>query len=124
MSVNKIILVGRLGADPESRYAPTGMQIANFSLATNEKRKNEKHTEWFKIIAFDKLASTVVALLKKGSLTYVEGRVQSRKYTDKAGIERTITEVIANGIQILEPREQENQEPLQESQDLDDGLPF
>jgi len=93
--VNKAILVGHLGRDPEMRYTPAGLAIANFSLATSEKVKDETRTEWHRIVAFDKLATICGDYLRKGKQIYIEGRIQTRKWTDKEGVERYTTEIVA-----------------------------
>ena len=103
-SINKVILLGRLGADPEIRVSQDGNKIARFSIATSEswkdKNTNEKKdkTEWHKIVIFSPgLADVVEKYLKKGALVYVEGQIRYRKYTDQAGIEKFITEVALQG---------------------------
>ncbi len=106
MSVNKVILVGRLGADPEARASQSGIQVANLSLATNhvsydkDGGKNES-TEWHRVVFFGRQAEVCEQYLRKGSQVYVEGRIQTRKYTDKDGIERYLTEVIGERLQML-----------------------
>ncbi|HUW27317.1 MAG TPA: single-stranded DNA-binding protein [Sulfuriferula sp.] len=105
-SVNKVILVGNLGKDPEVRYAPSGDAIANVTLATTEnwKDKNgekQEKTEWHRVSFFGKLAEIVGQYLKKGSQVYVEGRIQTRKWTDKEGQERYTTEIVADKMQML-----------------------
>jgi single-strand DNA-binding protein len=106
MSVNKVILVGRLGRDPESRYTPSGQQVCNFSLATDEAFKDrygerQKRTEWHRIVMWGRLAEIAQQYLKLGSLVYLEGRIQTRQWDDKAGNKRTTTEVIANTMKML-----------------------
>tara|TARA_B100001057_G_scaffold33216_1_gene30163 strand:+ start:357 stop:821 length:465 start_codon:yes stop_codon:yes gene_type:complete len=103
-SINKVILLGRLGADPEIRMSQDGKKIAKFSLATSEswkdKQSGEKKekTEWHKIIIFSSgLADITEKYLKKGSLIYIEGQVNTRKYTDQSGIEKYITEIVLQG---------------------------
>ncbi len=103
-SINKVILLGRLGADPEIRVSQDGKKIARFSLATSEswkdKLSNEKKekTEWHKIVIFSSgLAEISEKYLKKGSLIYIEGQISSRKYTDQSGLEKYITEIILQG---------------------------
>jgi len=105
-SVNKVILVGNLGRDPEVRYMPSGDALANFSIATtdNWKDKNgqkQERTEWHRISMFGKLAEIAGEYLKKGSSVYVEGRLQTRKWQDKEGNERQTTEVVADRMQML-----------------------
>jgi single-strand DNA-binding protein len=105
MGVNKVILVGNLGKDPELRVTNSQLQVASFSLATGEKRKEGgnwvDHTEWHNIITFDKNAENCSKYLKKGSQVYVEGRIQTRKWQDKEGKDRWTTEIIANTVQFL-----------------------
>jgi single-strand DNA-binding protein len=103
-SINKVILLGRLGADPEIRVSQDGKKIARFSLATSEswkdKSTNEKKekTEWHKIVIFSSgLAEISEKYLKKGSLIYIEGQISSRKYTDQSGLEKYITEIVLQG---------------------------
>ncbi len=103
-SINKVILLGRLGADPEVRVSQEGNKIARFSIATSEswkdKNTNEKKdkTEWHKIVIFSPgLADVVEKYLKKGSLIYVEGQIRYRKYTDQSGIEKNISEIVLQG---------------------------
>jgi single-strand DNA-binding protein len=100
MSVNKVILVGRLGRDPEIRYTTGGQAVANFSMATDESYKDrngerQKRTEWHKIVAWRKLAEFSQQYLKKGSMIYVEGKIQSREWQDKEGQKRTTVEIVA-----------------------------
>jgi single-strand DNA-binding protein len=106
MSVNKVILVGRLGRDPETRYTGGGQAVANFSVATDEtyKDKNgerQKRTEWHKIVVWGKQAEIAQQYLKKGSLLFIEGRIQSREWQDKEGQKRTSFEIVANNFRML-----------------------
>src|SRR4029077_5000133 len=106
MSVNKVILVGRLGRDPETRYTGGGQAVANFSMATDEtyKDKNgerQKRTEWHKIVVWSKMAEIAQQYLKKGSLLYLEGRLQTREWQDKEGQKRTTTEIVATNFRML-----------------------
>ncbi|CAK0774378.1 Single-stranded DNA-binding protein [Gammaproteobacteria bacterium] len=104
-TVNKVILVGRLGSDPEVRYTAGGMAVANLRLATSDKRKNagvwQDSTEWHSITLFEKTAEVAKEYLKKGSLVYIEGRLQTKKYTDKGGIDRYFTEIIGSEMHML-----------------------
>jgi single-strand DNA-binding protein len=106
-SVNKVIIVGNLGRDPEMRYMPSGDAIANIAVATSFKSKDKNTgeakelTEWHRISFFGRLAEIVGQYLKKGSSVYIEGRLQTRKYTDKDGIERYATDIIAENMQML-----------------------
>jgi len=110
-SVNKVIIVGNLGRDPEIRYMPSGDAIANIAVATSFKSKDrntgeqKEQTEWHRIAFFGRLAEIVGQYLKKGSSVYVEGRLQTRKYTDKDGIERYTTEIVAENMQMLGGRQ-------------------
>lgn len=109
-SVNKVILVGNLGKDPEVRYLPSGDPVANITLATSSKYKGKtgemvEETEWHRVTFFGKLAEIVGQYLKKGRSVYVEGRIKTRKYTDKDGIEKYATDIIANEMQMLGGRE-------------------
>jgi len=106
MSVNRVILVGRLGRDPETRYTGGGQAVANFSLATDESYKDrngerQKRTEWHKIVVWGKQAEIAQQYLKKGSLIFVEGRIQSREWQDKEGQKRTSFEIVANNFRML-----------------------
>ena len=105
-SVNKVILVGNLGRDPEVRYMPNGDAVANYSIATTEtwKDKNgmrQEKTEWHNIVMYRRLAEIAGEYLKKGSSVYIEGRLQTRKWQDKQGNDRYTTEIIADQLQML-----------------------
>ena len=105
--INKVILVGNLGNDPEIRYTPGGAAVANVTIATNEswKDKNtgekQERTEWHRVVFFSRLAEIVGEYLRKGSQVYVEGRLQTRKWQDKSGNDRYTTEIVANEMQML-----------------------
>lgn len=106
MSVNKVILVGRLGRDPETRFTSGGQAVANFSVATDETYKDrngerQKRTEWHKIVVWGKQAEIAQQYLKKGSLIFVEGRIQSREWQDKEGQKRTSFEIVATNFRML-----------------------
>jgi single-strand DNA-binding protein len=106
MSVNKVILVGRLGRDPETRFTGGGQAVANFSVATDESYKDkngerQKRTEWHKIVVWGKLAEIAQQYLKKGSLIFIEGRIQSREWQDKEGQKRTSFEIVASNFRML-----------------------
>ena len=110
-SVNRVTILGNLGRDPEIRYLPSGDAIANIAVATSFKSK-DKNTgeqkelvEWHRVSFFGRLAEIVGQYLKKGSSVYVEGRLQTRKYTDKDGIERYATEIVAEQMQMLGGKE-------------------
>lgn len=105
-TVNKVILIGRLGADPEVRYTTSGRANVNFSLATNyywkdqDGNKQEK-TDWHRVVAWGKLAEIIGEWLKKGSPVYIEGRLQTRSYDDANGVKKYITEVVATDMEML-----------------------
>jgi single-strand DNA-binding protein len=106
-SVNKVIIVGNCGRDPEMRYMPSGDAIANLAVATSYKSKDKNTgeqkelTEWHRVSFFGKLAEIVGQYIKKGSSIYVEGRLQNRKYTDKDGVEKYATDIVAESMQML-----------------------
>ena len=109
MSVNKVILVGRLGRDPETRYTGGGQAVANFSVATDESYKDkngerQKRTEWHRVTAWGKLAEICQQYLKKGTMVYIEGRIQSREWQDKEGQKRTSFDIVANTMKMLSSR--------------------
>ncbi len=142
--VNKVILIGNLGQDPEVRYMPNGNAVANVTLATSEswKDKNsgelQERTEWHRVVFFRRLAEIAGEYLKKGSKVYVEGRLQTRKWQDKDGQDRYTTEIVADQMQMLDSRGGggggggfENARPDQGSAppsggngDFDDDIPF
>ncbi len=108
--VNKVILIGNLGSDPEVRYTPSGSAVANVNLATSETWRDKQtgelqdRTEWHRIVFFNRLAEIVGEYLRKGSKIYVEGSLRTRKWVDKNGVERHTTEIIANEMHILDSR--------------------
>ncbi|MEI6777604.1 MAG: single-stranded DNA-binding protein [Chloroflexales bacterium] len=107
--LNKVQMTGRLGADPEMRYTSTGSAVTNFSVASNRTWKDKEgtqhdDTEWFRVVAWDKLGEICNQYLTKGTRVYVEGRLQTRKYTDRDGQDRYMTEVIAQDMIILSSR--------------------
>ena len=108
--VNKVILIGNLGADPELRYTPSGRAVVNFNLATsrtwnNRDGEKQEETEWHRIVAWDKLAEICGEYLKKGAQTYVEGRLQTRSWEDKNGLKRYTTETVASEMRMLGSRQ-------------------
>ena len=147
MSLNKVILIGNLGRDPEVRYMPNGEAVCNFSIATSETWKDQhgqkqERTEWHAITLYRRLAEVAGQYLKKGSQVYIEGRIQSRKYTGKDGIERTAYEIIGSEMKMLgggndsgqqaqasqaetptPPRRQTSATPAQPVDDIDE-IPF
>jgi single-strand DNA-binding protein len=110
-SVNKVIIVGNLGRDPETRYMPSGDAITNIAVATTDTWKDKttgekkEQTEWHRISAFGKLAEIMAQYLKKGSQVYIEGSLKTRKYTDKDGVEKYATEIRADTMQMLGGRQ-------------------
>ncbi len=139
MSVNKVILIGRLGADPEIRYTADGQAVATFRLATSERwtdknGQRQERTEWHRIVAFGKLAEICSNYLSKGRQVYIEGRLQTRSYEDREGIKRFITEIVAQNMQMLGRRddvspaspEEISAAPSAEEDDLppEEDLPF
>ncbi|EQB62925.1 MAG: hypothetical protein RBG1_1C00001G0504 [candidate division Zixibacteria bacterium RBG-1] len=131
--INKAILIGNLGKDPELRYTPNSQAVATFSLATTEKWKDkegkfQEKTEWHNIVAWGKQAEICKEYLKKGSPVYVEGRIQHRSYDDKEGNKKYITEIVARSVQMLGRKGEAKEEPV--SQDLEssaaeeEDLPF
>ena len=136
-SVNKVILVGNLGADPEIRYTPSGTAVANFNLATREQWTNksgekEEKTEWHRIVAWARLGEICGEYLRKGSQVYVEGRLQTRSWEDRDGNKRYTTEIVAQVMQMLgsprkegEARSTEERYPVEEPISIpDDDIPF
>lgn len=113
--LNQCQFIGRLGKDPEIRYAPSGDAVANFSVASSQKWKDkngekQEKTEWVRLVAFGKLAEIVGEYLKKGAQVYVSGRMQTRKYTDKDGVERYTTEVVLDQMQMLGSKRTEGEQ--------------
>jgi single-strand DNA-binding protein len=110
-SVNKVIIIGNLGKDPEVRYMPSGSAICNVTVATSRQWKNKEsgdkmeETEWHRVSLFDRQAEIAGEYLKKGSSVYFEGRLKTRKWTDKEGVERYTTEIIADVMQLLGSRQ-------------------
>ena len=149
--VNKAIILGNVGQDPEIKYATNGNAIANISIATSEswkdKQTGQKHekTEWHKVSAFGRLAEIIGEYVKKGSKVYIEGKIQTRKWQDKNGEDRYTTEIVANELQLLDSRSDASNQPAQAPQqerpqaqqaprtapppppqfdDIEDGIPF
>jgi single-strand DNA-binding protein len=110
-SVNKVILIGNLGRDPEVRYAPSGAAICNVTIATSRNWKDktsgerQEETEWHRVVFYDRLAEVAGEYLKKGKSVYVEGRLKTRKWTDKDGVEKYTTEIVASDMTMLGGRE-------------------
>ncbi len=148
-SVNKVIVVGNLGKDPETRFLPDGKAVCSFSVATTDKWKDKatgeakEATEWHRISTFGRLAEICGEYLKKGSQVYIEGKLRTRKWQDKEGQDRYTTEIVADTMQMLgsrggmgggdtrEPREpaatsesRPAKKPAGQFQDMDDDIPF
>jgi single-strand DNA-binding protein len=113
--VNKVILIGNLGADPDIRYSQSGNAVCNVSIATTEGVKVDGEwtdkTEWHRVVAFGKTAENIGKYLAKGSSMYVEGRLQTRKWTDKEGQDKYTTEVVANQVQFLGGKDRPQDRP-------------
>jgi len=112
--LNKVMIIGNLGRDPELRFTPNGKAVANFTVAVGRigrdaQGERTEETEWFRVVAWERLAETCNEFLKKGMKVYVEGRLQSRKYNDKDGVERTSVEIVANEMLMLDTRGQQTQ---------------
>lgn len=147
MSVNKVILLGNLGKDPEVRSTPSGDSVANLSLATSEKwtdkaGEKQERTEWHRVTLWGRTAEIAGEYLSKGDTIYVEGKLQTRKWTDKEGVERYSTDVVGNILQFVktkgkgadaEPEQRQERQPTKapvkkpepaEKPDFDDDIPF
>ena len=144
--INKVILIGNLGSDPEVKYMPSGEAVANISLATSESWKDKntgeqvERTEWHRVVLFRRLAEIAGEYLKKGSKVYIEGRLQTRKWKGQDGQDRYTTEIVANDLQMLDSRGggagNFNQQPANSNaqqpqaapaggfDDFDDDIPF
>ena len=152
--INKVILVGNLGADPDTRYMPSGKAVTNIRVATSESWKDkqtgdmQERTEWHSIVMYDKLGEIAAEYLRKGSQVYIEGKIRTRKWQDKEGKDRYTTEIIADQMQMLggrgggggasseprEPRGQSRQAPAEDRStgpadeagggEFDDDIPF
>jgi len=108
--VNKVILIGNLGADPESRVMPSGGSVTNLSIATSESwtdrntNQRQERTEWHRVVLFNRLAEVAAQYLRKGSKVYIEGSIRTRKWQDQSGQDRYSTEIVANNMQMLDSR--------------------
>ena len=128
-SVNKVVIVGHIGADPETRFTPSGTAVANFNVATNESRKNSDggyhdHTEWHSCVLFGKRAEFAGEYLKRGQLIYLEGRLQTRSWEDDSGTKKYKTEVIGNEITMLGKKVGTGDSSQNRDAASDDDLPF
>lgn len=126
-SVNKVILVGSLGRDPDMRYTADGTAIATLSIATTEKFKDkagldQKHVEWHKAVFFGRLAEVCGQYLNKGSLVYIEGSFRTNKYTDKDGVDRYSTEIRGGNMQMFGGRERQSAPPPQTGGNIFEGM--
>lgn len=109
-SVNKVILIGNVGQDPDIRFTPSGDAVGNFSVATTDiwkdkEGKKQERTEWHRIVVYRKLAEIVEAYVKKGSSVYVAGHISSKKYTDKQGVDRVSFEIVAEELRLLDKKQ-------------------
>jgi single-strand DNA-binding protein len=140
LSVNKVILLGRVGNDPEVKFMPSGNAVVNLSIATNRKFKNqdsgsyEDKTEWHRVVFFNKPAETIGQYVKKGQQLYVEGRLQTRKWQDKDGIEKYSTDIISDNFtfvgsksdssDVFTPKSQDNNDFSNQDIIKDEDIPF
>jgi single-strand DNA-binding protein len=140
--INKVIIVGNVGGDPETRYMPSGSAVTNLTVATNESWKDKQtgeqkeRTEWHKVAAFGKLAEIMAEYLRKGSQVYIEGKLRTRKWQDKDGNDRWTTEIVADEMQMLGGRGGGGSAPMNQDpgpasapaqpgpDDFDDDIPF
>jgi single-strand DNA-binding protein len=141
--INKVIIVGNLGNDPETRYMPSGSAVTNLSVATNESWKDKQtgeqkdRTEWHKVAMFGRLAEIAAEYLRKGSQVYIEGKLRTRKWQDKDGQDRYTTEIVADEMQMLGGRSgggggapamndsgERSPPPRSSGDDFDDDIPF
>lgn len=146
--VNRVTIIGNLGQDPEARYLPSGKAVTNLSVATSESWKDkesgdlQERTEWHRIVLFDRLAEIAAEYLKKGSKVYVEGKLATRKWKDKEGVDRYSTEIVARELQMLDSRRGDSEDHAPKSTkgsravaesarqdvdsegDFDDDIPF
>ncbi len=134
-SVNKVILVGHLGRDPEVRYSPDGLAICNVSVATTLQRRNQdtgeksEETEWHRVVLYDRLAEVAGEYMRKGRQVYIEGRLRTRKWQAQDGSDRYTTEIIASQLQMLGSRgdgdsQGQSTSPAPSFSDMDDDIPF
>lgn len=136
-NVNKVVLIGRLGQDPEVRATPQGVPVANVSMATSERYKDklgqqQEKTEWHRLVFWNRQAEIVRDFCKKGSQIYVEGSLQTREWQDKDGIKKFTTEVVIRNLQLLDPKPQGGQRQAQQqpvpiagqNDIIEDDIPF
>lgn len=129
-SLNKVLLIGHLGGDPESRFTTSGSAVTNFNLATNESWKSnegetKEKTEWHRVVLFGKMAETAAEYMKKGQLVFVEGRLQTRSWEDKDNVKKYTTEVLCDSFTMLGRKSDDTGgSSSTQSTDQDDDLPF
>ena len=129
-SLNKVQLIGHLGADPESRFTTSGSAVANLTLATNESWRSaegdtKEKTEWHRVVIFGKMAETAAEYMKKGQLVYIEGRLQTRSWEDKDNVKRYTTEVLCDNFTMLGRKSDDGSAPSSSKEsEQDDDLPF
>ena len=129
-SLNKVQLIGHLGADPESRFTTSGSAVANLTIATNESWRSaegetKEKTEWHRVVIFGKMAETAAEYMKKGQLVYIEGRLQTRSWEDKDNIKRYTTEVLCDSFTMLGRKTQDDSSASSSKEsEQDDDLPF
>ena len=135
-SVNKVVLVGHLGGDPETRFLPSGAAVANFNLATNESWKDQNgemqdRTEWHRVVMYGRMAETATEYMKKGQMVYVEGRLNTREWEDQNQIKRRTTEIRCDNFTMLGKRSDSSNPPsadpdssMKPNAGVDDDLPF
>lgn len=137
--VNKVILIGNVGVNPELRYTPNEHAVTQLSVATSEVRKDKntgdqhEHTEWHKVVLFNRLAEIASEYVKKGSKVYIQGSLKTRKWTDNQGVERYTTEIVASELQLLDSRgiingenssSKSSNQVSEDSFDIEDDVPF
>jgi single-strand DNA-binding protein len=129
-SLNKVLIIGHLGADPDSRFTPSGDAVSNFNVATTfswrtANGENKEKTEWHKVVVFRKLAEVANEYLKKGQLVYIEGRLQTRDWEDKEGVKRYTTEIICDNFTMLGRKRNGDSGSVPDvDTQADDDLPF
>lgn len=133
-SVNRVVIVGNLGRDPETRYTADGAAITNASIATMDRWKDKntgetkEATEWHRVVFFNRLAEIAGEYLKKGSAVYIEGKLKTRKWTDKSGADKYTTEIVADQMQMLGSRDRQERAAPQATDQMapndDDDIPF
>lgn len=134
-TLNKVMLIGNVGKDPDVNFTPTGVKVAQFRMATSESWKDkdgaiQEHTDWHTIVAWRGLAEIVERLIHRGSRIYVEGKIQTRTYDDKEGQKRYVTEIVADNILLLDPKRAEGngngeaEHSTAASDEKDEDIPF